>query len=182
MVANNVLLAQGLFRMVLSRDVMSRTPPAFGPGMHGLLEEQLTLPPPLDKSQPLRQHPWLEGATAAHMLALLGTARERTLEAGGLMYEPDQPAALYVVLAGALALRSADGGLILAREGAVIGLAETLAGLAAGWRATADGRTRVLGIDREDLFAVLCDHVGLMQSVFSSVLAERADSPNMAPA
>jgi CRP-like cAMP-binding protein len=183
MVANNVLLAQGLFRMALSRDVMSRTPPAFGPGLHGLLDEQLTLPPAmLDKSQPLRQHPWLEGATAGHLLALLAIARERTLEPGALMYEADQPAALDVVLSGALTLASVDGGTILAREGAVIGFAETLAGLPSGWRATAEGRTRVLVIDREDLFAVLCDHVGLMQNVFGRILADRADSPNIAVA
>jgi hypothetical protein len=183
MVANNVLLAQGLFRMALSRDVMSRTPPAFGPGLHGLLEEQLTLPPPaLDKSQPLRQHPWLEGATAGHLLALLGIARERTLESGALLYDADQPAALYVVLGGTLTLRSGDAGMILAREGAVIGLAETLAGLPSGWRSTAEGRTRVLVIDREDLFAMLCDHVGLMQRVFRSILTDRAEAPTLAAA
>ena len=182
LVANNVLLAQGLFRMVLSRDVMSRTPPAFGPGLHGLLEEQLRLPPPpLDKSQPLRQHPWLEAATAAQFLALLGTARERMLEPGMVMFAADQPAALHVVLAGALTLQSGDS-TILAREGAIIGLAETLAGLPSGWRATAEGRARVVSVDREDLFAVLGDHVGLMQSVFSGIITDRADSMNLAPA
>jgi len=182
MVANNVLLAQGLFRMVLSREVMSRTPPAFGPGLHGLLEEQLTLPPPpLDRSQPLRQHPWLDAATPAQFLALLGTARERMLEPGGVVFEADQPAALYLVLGGALTLRAGDSA-ILAREGAVIALAETLAGLPAGWRATAEGRARVVNVDREDLFGVLCDHIGLMQSVFRSIMADRGEPPNIAAA
>jgi CRP-like cAMP-binding protein len=182
MVANNVLLAQGLFRMVLLRDVMSRTPPAFGPGLHGLLEEQLTLPPPpLDRSQPLRQHPWLDAATPAQFLALLGTARERILEPGGVVFEADQPAALYLVLGGAVTLRAGEGN-ILAREGAVIGLAETLAGLPAGWRATAEGRARVVSVDREDLFGVLCDHIGLMQSVFRSIMADRVEPPNIAVA
>ena len=182
MVANNVLLAQGLFRMVLSRDILSRTPPAFGPGLHGLLEEQVRLPPPpLDKSQPLRQHPWLEAATPAQFLALLGAARERTLEPGAALYEADQPAALYVVLGGALRLQSGDSS-ILAREGAIIGLAETLAGLPAGWHATAEVRARVISVDREDLFAVLCDHIGLMQSVFGGIMTDRADAPNLAAA
>jgi len=97
------------------------------------------------------------------------------------MYEADQPAALYVVLGGALRLQSGDSS-ILAREGAVIGLAETLAGLPAGWRATAEVRARVVSVDREDLFAVLCDHIGLMQSVFSGILTDRADAPNLTAA
>jgi len=52
-----------------------------------------------------------------------------------------------------------------------VGLAETLSGSAASARAVVTRSGRALRLDRDDLFAVLTDHVDLMQGVFSEVLA-----------
>jgi len=68
---------------------------------------------------------------------------------------------------------------VTAPAGATIGVADTLAGATSGWRATVLRDGRALRIDREDLFAVLADHVDLMQGLFSGALAVRETSASM---
>jgi hypothetical protein len=62
---------------------------------------------------------------------------------------------------------------MVAPAGATIGVADTLAGATSGWRATVLRDGRALRIDRDDLFAILADHVDLMQGLFTGALAIR---------
>jgi hypothetical protein len=69
---------------------------------------------------------------------------------------------------------------MVAPPGATIGVADTLAGTASGWRATVTRDGQVLRLDRDELFSVLADHVDLMQGLFSGVLALRNTDPEYA--
>jgi hypothetical protein len=62
---------------------------------------------------------------------------------------------------------------VSAPAGATIGVADTLAGSASGWRATVTRDGRAIRVDRDELFSVLADHVDLMQGLFCGVLALR---------
>jgi CRP-like cAMP-binding protein len=70
-------------------------------------------------------------------------------------------------------IESAGQAPMLVSAGATFGLADTLAGAPSAWRALAATDGQALRIDRERLFEVLADHVDLMQSVLTSILALR---------
>jgi hypothetical protein len=62
-----------------------------------------------------------------------------------------------------------------------VGVADTLSGGAASARAVVTRSGRALRVERDDLFAVMTDHIDLMQGVFSEVLAlPRKELPGMA--
>ncbi len=170
MVSDDVLLAQGLFRLLLP-------PPDGGGGRRPAHLPAVTLPntalQPFDEAMLLRQHPLLERAAAAELVALVGAARELKLEDGGVLFDDDDPAALCLVLAGFLRLESPGAAPIAAGPGGTLLVAETLAGAPAGWRAVAQGPCRVLRAERDEVFAVLSDRVDLLQDLFSGALANR---------
>ena len=180
MVSDDVLLAQGLFRLLLpSADGGGGRKPVHLPAV--------TLPgtalQPFDEAMLLRHHPLLERAAAAELLALVGAARELTLEDGAVLFDDGDPAALCLVVTGFLRLESPGAPPIVAGPGGTLLVAETLGGAPAGWRATAQGTCGVLRVERDDVFAVLSDRVDLLQDLFSAALAHRgAASATAGPA
>lgn len=172
MLSDNVLLAQGLFRMLIAPGRQS--PPLMLPLQPLELTERLASPQALDIALLLRQHPLLERASAPQLLALTGAAAEIPLRAGTQLFTADDMPAVYLVIQGEVILESPASVPLLVPEGSTLGLAETLAGVGAGWtaRVTRDGRA--LRLDREPLFNVLGDQVDLMQSLFAGVLRLRA--------
>ena len=180
MVSDDVLLAQGLFRLLLTpaEDRRERSP-AHLPAV-SLPNTALQ---PFDKAMLLRHHPLLGRAAAAELLALVQAAQKLSLEDGEVLFLDDAPAALCLVLEGTLRLESEGAPPQAAGPGGTLLVAETLAGARAGWRATADGSCRVLRAERDDVFAVLSDRVDLLQDLFSGVLAARGSAfPRAAPA
>ncbi len=179
MVSDDILLAQGLFRLLLTpSDGRRDRSPAHVPAV--------TLPgtalQPFDEAMLLRHHPLLGRAAAAELLALVGAARRISLESGEGLFLDDDPAALCLVLEGALRLESGGAAPIVAGPGGTLLVAETLAGAVAGWRATADGSCRVLRVERDDVFTVLSDRVDLLQDLFSGALAGGSALADAAPA
>jgi ATP:ADP antiporter, AAA family len=166
MVSDNILMAQGLFRLLLGqspsrlRDAASS---AYGASRADLV----------GSARPFRQDPLLAGATAAQLLALRAFALEVPLVAGKVVFDVDGPPATYQILEGELRLESADHAPILVSSGATFGVADTLAGTPLGWKAVATGHGRALRLDRDDLFAVMADHVDLMQNLFTEALKLR---------
>ena len=168
MVSDNVLLAQSLFGLLLA-STGPRVP--FAP------------PPqtPNDRSTPgaataarsLRQDPLLSRASAAQLLALRAVAHEVPLLAGAVLFDGGSPPAVFQIVQGEVLLEHPVAGTLLAPPGATIGVADTLAGTASGWRATVTRDGLALRLDRDELFAVLADHVDLMQGLFCGVLALR---------
>jgi AAA family ATP:ADP antiporter len=171
MLSDNPLLAQGLFRMLLAP--IDRT--ALLPLPGGLAEEPDRVAPPqaVDIARLLRQHPLLDRASGAQLLALTAAATEVSLSAGQTLCTPDDAAVVHVVLTGEIVLEFAHAVPVVVSAGSTLGVAETLAGIASGWtaRVTRDGRA--LRLDREPLFNLLGDDVALMQGVFSSVMRLR---------
>ena len=169
MVSDDVLLAQGLFRLLLPpADGRRDRSPAHLPAV--------TLPSsalqPFDEAMLLRHHPLLLRAAAAELLALVRAARKLSLEDGEVLFLDDDPAALCLVLEGALRLEAGGAAPIVAGPGGTLLVAETLAGAVTGWRATANGSCRVLRVERDDVFTVLSDRVDLLQGLFSGALAD----------
>ena len=114
------------------------------------------------------------------MLALTAVAPEIPLKAGAVLFEVGAPPAVYQIVQGEVLLEHPVTGTLLAPPGATIGVADTLAGTASGWRATVTRDGQALRLDRDELFAVLADHVDLMQGLFCGVLALRDSDTKLA--
>jgi len=172
MLSDNVLLAQGLFRMLIApgQESPALMPP---PGPSALIERP-ALPQALDIALLLRQHPLLERASAPQLMALTGSAAEIPLRAGTNLFAADDMPAVYLLIEGEVILESPTSAPLVVPEGSTLGLAETLAGVATGWTARVNRDGRALRLDREPLFNVLGDEVDLMQSLFGGVLRLRA--------
>jgi ATP:ADP antiporter, AAA family len=176
MVSDNVLLAQSLFGLLLANDG-PRVP--FAPPPPQMLNDRAS-PGAATAARLLRQDPLLSRASAAQLLALTAVAPEVPLKAGAVLFDVGTPPAVYQIVQGELLLEHAVTGTLLAPSGATIGVADTLAGAASGWRATVTRDGRALRLDRDELFAVLADHVDLMQGLFSGVLALRDTDTKLA--
>ncbi len=170
MLSDNVLLAQGLFRMLLSPSGESPAPmPARVPdiGAEGDL-------PVVEVAMLMRHHPLFERASASQLLALTSAAVDVPLVAGTALFAAREMPSIYIVTSGEVVQDCPGGAPVVARPGATLCVAETLAGIgpAAGASVTISGHA--LRLDREPLFNVLGDEVGLMQGLFSGVLRARS--------
>ena len=167
MVSDDILLAQGLFRMVLS--------PTERPGRSPAHRPRLDLPDaalqPFDKAMLLRRHPLLARAAPTELVALVSAGRELSLWEGETLFRDDDAACLYLVLEGIVQLESNGLEPMVVGPGATLLVAETLAGAPAGWRASAVRACRILRTDRDEVFKVLCHRMALLQDLFSGVLA-----------
>jgi CRP-like cAMP-binding protein/HEAT repeat protein len=171
MVSDNVLLAQSLFGLLLAND-RPRMP--FAPPQ---VSHDRASPGAATAARFLRHDPLLSRASATQLLALTAVAPEVPLKAGAVLFDVGTPPAIYQIVQGEVLLEHPGAGAVAAPSGATIGVADTLAGAASGWRATVTRDGRAIRVDRDELFAVLADHVDLMQGLFCGVLALReADS------
>jgi AAA family ATP:ADP antiporter len=151
MVSGNALLAQSLFQMLLARATWQDAKP-----------------------------PLLSRATPPQLRALIELAVEVPMTEGTVLVEHGDAPAVFQVVDGELRLETA-GGATVVLPGMTLGVADTLSGSAASARAVVTRSGRALRVDRDDLFALLTDHVDLMQGVFSEVLAlPRKELPGIA--
>ena len=173
MLSDNIVLAQGLFRMLFDVRAARHWRIAYTPPQAGQVVLRSLPLQPIEKVLLLRQNPLLGRATVNQLLDLVAISRETRLTAGSVLFaETDEPA-VYYVLAGKVCLESsgADGAdPIVAGPGSTIGLSETLAGVSLGRRATVTCDGQALRLEREELFDVLADHIDLLQGLFSGVL------------
>jgi AAA family ATP:ADP antiporter len=176
MVSDNVLLAQSLFGLLLAND--RPRVPFVAPSR--LLPDHAA-PGAATAARLLRQDPLLSRASAAQLLALTAVAPEVPLKSGAVLFDVGTPPAVYQIVQGEVLLEHPGASPQLAPAGATIGVADTLAGNASGWRATVTQEGRALRLDRDELFSVLADHVDLMQGLFCGVLALR-DTETKLPA
>jgi CRP-like cAMP-binding protein len=170
MVSDNVLLAQSLFGMLLTND-RPRVPFA---APRGLVDEPS--PGAANPARFLRQDPLLARASAAQILALTAVAPEVPLRVGAVLFDMGSPPSVYQIVQGEVLLEHPGANPETATAGATIGVADTLAGTASGWRATVTKEGRALRVDRDELFSVLADHIDLMQGLFSGVIALRHET------
>ena len=166
MVSDNILMAQSLFRLLLSESpsrLRHTTTSPYSAARAGLL----------GSARLFRQDPLLAGVTAAQLLAFRASASEVVLVAGSVIFDFDAPPATYQILEGEVRLESSDQAPILAATGTTFGVADTLAGTPSRWRAVVTTNGRALRLDRDDLFVVMADHVDLMQNLFREALKLR---------
>jgi hypothetical protein len=172
MVSDNALLAKSLFRMALANAVSARH------AIAGRSGEVFARPPVglIDRTRILHDDPLLSRATPEQLLALIAAGREVPLLQGAVAFDNDQPAAVYQVLEGELLMESGSAPPHVIGAGATTCVAETLAGLAFPGRATVTRAGRAMRLERDDLFAVLTDHVDLLQGLFGDILASRIEA------
>ena len=171
MLSDNVLLAQGLFRMLLAPD-RDHPPPMLPPQAPDLALRGAS-PQAVDIGMLLRHHPLFERASASQLLALAGAATEVPLLAGARLFGAADMPVIHVILTGEVVLEIAGAAPVTVRPGTTIGVAETLAGVGSVFGATVTQSGRALRLDRERLFDVLGDEVELMQELFGGVLRMR---------
>jgi AAA family ATP:ADP antiporter len=181
MLSDNIVLAQGLFRMLLDLPRarhwrMVHTPPSGASAIahHGPLL-------PLEKVLLLRQNPLLERATVNQLLDLATIVREVPLTAGSVLFGPSDPPAVYYVLSGEVLLEGATDPIVVG-PACTIGVSETLAGVPLGRRAIVRREGQALKIDHDELFDVLGDHIDLLQGLFSGLLRAGESRESSQPA
>ncbi len=162
MVSDNILMAQGLFRLLLhSSSEQAR---------RAMTSPVADLP---SGGRRFRQDPLLAGASAAQLVALRAFASEVPLTSGKVLFDFGSPPATYQVMEGEVRLEAPHQPPILVPPRATFGVANTLAGGPSEWRAVATANGQALRLDRDDLFAVMADHVDLMQNLFRVALRLR---------
>ena len=174
MVSDDILLAEGLFRLLLSPAGERRDR---GPAHRPRVDLPDTALQPLDLAMLLRHHPLLARAAPTGLVALVSAGRELSLWEGETLFRDDDAACLYLVLEGIVQLESDGAEPMVAGPGATLLVAETLAGSAAGRRASVVRACRVLKAEREAVFKVLCSRMDLLQDLFSGVLASSGSAP-----
>ena len=168
MVSDDILLAEGLFRLLLSPAGERRDrAPAHRPRV-ALPDSALQ---PLDLAMLLRHHPLLARAAPTGLVALASAGNELSLWEGETLFQDDDAACLYLVLEGIVQLESDGAEPLAAGPGATLLVAETLAGSTAGCRASVVRACRVLKAEREAVFKVSCSRMDLLQDLFSGVLS-----------
>jgi len=187
LLSENGVIAQGLFRMLLGRAAVGSAPgmslsTAGVPAMAGSPQTPLTM---MQKMTVLQSIPVFARASGDELMGLAAIAQQIPLgPPGAKLFSEADPAAIYAVLSGQIALESPAGGDRTAvTSGRAVGVFETLSGTAAGQRATVATPGAALQIAHDDLFDQLTDHVDLLQGVFTALLhAEAAPSSTPAPA
>jgi CRP-like cAMP-binding protein len=172
MLSDNSLLVQGLFRMLLAAPAAQRWRTVCRPStdVNGWKPTLGGAMPALDKAIQLRHNPLLGQATVNQLLDLAAVAHEIPLQQDMVLFSEGDDPAIYHVLAGYIRLDASGADLIEAGPGATIGIAETLAGVSLGRRATVSQPGHALRIDRSELLDVVEDHVDLLQGIFSGLL------------
>ncbi len=171
MLSDNVVLAQGLFRMLLDTPKTRHWRPVYTPPPKAESPVARRLPlQPLDKVLLLRQNPLLARASVNQLFALATITREMTLTAGTVLFTDSDAPALYYVMSGEVELNGDGFEPVVAVAGSTIGISETLAGVSVGRRGVVTREGAALRLDREELFDVLGDHVDLLQGLFSGLL------------
>jgi CRP-like cAMP-binding protein len=178
LLSENVELAQGLFRTALETDT--------GAPWRSVVRGVLAQPPTaghvtgglqvVDKILLISEMPVFSRASAEDLAALAAIAREVPLTAGETLFKAGDPPALYVVLAGELALEpETPGEPQTAGPGDTVGVYETLGGAeTTGWRGHVTKAGVALRVEREPLFDLLTDRIELLQGLFSALLRRSA--------
>ena len=176
LLAANIELAQGLFRMLLEPSGANDRTSSEGqaPSFHYEHRE-----PPLstvERVMYLQTVPILSHATAEELYEVAAIAREIALPGEECLFTPGAPASIVLLLSGGVELTSAAGSKQRVGAGASIGVRETLAGASFAETARIVESGKALQIDREPLFDLLADRMDLLQGVFSAVFHRKGGS------
>ncbi len=176
LLAANIELAQGLFRMLLDPSG-SRDRTSFDGRSASFRYEHRERPlTTVERVMCLQTIPILSHATAEEIYEVAAIAREIPLTVPENLFTPGAPAAIVLLLTGAVELESAAGSRSFG-AGSSMGVRETLAGASFADTGRVVESGRALQIDREPLFDLLADRMDLLQGVFSAVFHRDGGSP-----
>jgi hypothetical protein len=132
---------------------------------------------PIDKALILQALPIFSQAWAEELNELTTIVHEVPLDGECLVFSEGDPPSIWIPLDGELCLEPPQGGnTITVVAGDALGVAETLAGRAMGWRGRVAQQGKALKIDREDLFELLAHRTELLQGVFGALFRSAAQS------
>ena len=177
LLSENVELAQGLFRMGLEKDAGGGWRTVVRGVLDSVTAGRVTGGlQVVDRILLISEMPVFSRASAADLAALAAIAREVPLTAGETLFKAGDAPAMYVVLAGELALEPEAGGQPdAAGPGDTVGVYETLGGAeTTGWRGHVTKPGVALRVEREALFDLLTDRIELLQGLFSAMLRRSA--------
>ena len=172
LLAVNIELAQGLFRMLLEEK--ARTPRRARPERRRSCKRRRRKGElrSVDKVLYLQTLPVFERARADELYELAAITHDVVLEPDKALFSEGHPSSIWLVLDGDVTLESRDGEKGTVSTGDCIGVHETLAGADWSWRARATSSGRALQIERDALFELLSDHMDLLQGIFGAILGD----------
>ncbi|HLE69129.1 MAG TPA: cyclic nucleotide-binding domain-containing protein [Vicinamibacteria bacterium] len=177
LLAANIELAQGLFRMLLGATGNGGGTAPAARTSSVRYEHRAAPLKTVEKVMYLQTVPILSHATAEELYEVAAIAREIGLVETETLFSAGAPASIVLLLAGAIELSSSAGASQRVESGACIGVRETLAGVSFLDTARVVAPGRALQIDREPLFDLLADRMDLLQGVFSAVFHSKGGSP-----
>jgi HEAT repeat protein/CRP-like cAMP-binding protein len=170
LLSENVEIAQGIFRLMLERRGEGRESVLRG-SLPASLKHKMNEGPlqPVDTVLLLQTSPLLVRASAAQLVGLAGIARPVALSPGTDPLAGAEPSIL-VVLRGAV--RVVRDGEVSghAGPGDIVGLYETLAGVAGALNAEVTEDGRALKFLASDVLDLLADDVDLLRGIFSALI------------
>jgi CRP-like cAMP-binding protein len=174
LLAANIELAQGLFRMLLEHlpangHVFSESETR----ALALANEDIPLKT-VDKVMLLQTVPMFTHATAEEIYALAAIAREVPIDPDRIPWSPGAAASILLLLSGELELTRDGGSAAIAKAGHCLGINETFAGASWALSGRVSRRGKALQIERDPLFELLSDRMDLLQGIFSAVFQQRA--------
>ncbi len=171
MMSDNIVLARGLFCMLLTPDASRPAEAASGDDASQPLPAWRWPLEPVDKARLLRHSPILSRATVDQLLDLAAITRDVELVEGAVLCDNTTTApVVYRILQGEVVVERIGADPVTVGPGGTIGLQETLGGLPMPSRVRVTKPGRALRMDQDPLFEVLADHVDLLQGLFSGVL------------
>jgi ATP:ADP antiporter, AAA family len=174
LLAENVELAEGIFRMLIHQ----RGPDDTGTVVHGELPAELRGRAanllPIERVLLLQASPLLAQATAAQLWHLSTMFRPMSFKSGEEVFARGSEPSMLIVLSGSLRVEPSAGQPQTADAGDLIGLYETLTGAPLDATVTALGDGAALRCTRADIFDLLADNTDLLQGIFSGLLRAKA--------
>jgi hypothetical protein len=179
LLADSTALIEGLFRTLLETGPWPLQHLTPGERVDGPAATDTGAPSLLDKSFILRRLPVLADISAEEALHLAAIARHLVAEPGDVVSGQADPPAICILLSGDMTLEVPDGAVapVTVRDGDVVGLYETLAGVPVGRRQRIVHRTRALRIEREDFFDLMGQHPALSQHLLGALFRELSQTP-----
>jgi CRP-like cAMP-binding protein len=174
LLAENVELAEGIFKLLISRRGAARTravvhgelPPDLAAKGAGLL--------PIDRVLLLQSIPLLERATATELWRLSTLFKPIAFRAGEAVFARGHEAAVVIVLSGSLKVEPHGAEAQTADAGDLVGMFESLSGSPFTGPVTAVEAGAALKCTRADIFDLLADNIDLLQGLSSGLLRAKA--------
>lgn len=129
---------------------------------------------PVEKILVLQRVSLFSHVSAEEMRQLADIAQTVTLETGTVLFPESAAPALWVVLAGTLALEGPGGSAGTAGAGDVVGAVGAMAGRSLGVTARVTAAGIALRLDREDLFELLGERPELLRQIFARMFRAEA--------